>query len=392
MNFVVYIFGELSSGYTQYPEDSSSNILKNLYSKCKATTQIVIHRDSSMMYYSYIRKISENRYIGFSIAVNGYFITKIEDLFTLFENTIEKIAKQGAFIHFSDDGSLTTSSTKLCKEEEEIDTLSDNLRRAFDNLGSFKSKLPQENYSVAKDSVKEFNIFDDKRDIVRATYTYGYTFIYKNEDFNTVRMNSYQSVLSRLNETNLVLRKENKELQENNQEILRQKKQFRNVILLIFVVIGCSIGIFFLYNNLNSTQWQLDKANSTIAVRNNKISRLKNSIDSLQYEYNEEHRRKVSLEEDLLGICGQNPFVVTNCSVVSDEFSFDYYADEEKDVTVTLKAINNNNSEIVANSHSITVEKGTGSMKLKFYYKLNASDYYYVVLMYDGHIIAGKYW
>lgn len=399
MNCAVYIFGELSSGYTQYPEDSSSSILKNLYSKCKATTQIAIHRDSSMMYYCYIRQISDNRYIGLCIAVNGYYISKVEELFALFENTIEKIAQQGAFIHFADDGSLTTNSTKLSKEEEEIDTLSENLRHGFEVLGSINNKLPQENYSVAKDSVKEFNVFDDKTDIVRATYTYGYTFIYKDKDFNTVRVNSYRSVLSRLNETNLALKKENAELQEKNQEILRQKKQFRNVIFLVLVVIGCGVGIYFLYDNLNNTQGKLDEANSTIVeknnvidAKNNRISNLRSSIDSLQNEYNEEHNRKVSIEERLTQICSSNPFVVTSCSVGSEGFSFDYYADEEKDVTVTLKAINEKNSEIVSNSHSIIVYKGTGSIKLNFYYRLNSSDYYYVVLMYDGHIIAGKRW
>ena len=53
MNYSIYIFGKLSSGYTQYPEDSSSIVLKNIYSHCKAPTQIVIHRDENLMYYCY---------------------------------------------------------------------------------------------------------------------------------------------------------------------------------------------------------------------------------------------------------------------------------------------------------------------------------------------------
>lgn len=119
---------------------------------------------------------------------------------------------------------------------------------------------------------------------------------------------------------------------------------------------------------------------------------MQSSIDSLQREYNEEHNRKVEVEERLTKVCSFTPFVVTSCKVDSEEFSFDYYADEENDVTVTLKAINEKNSEIVSNSHSITVTKGTGSQKLSFNYKLSGSDYYFVVLMYDGHIIAGKRW
>lgn len=282
MNCAVYIFGELSSGYTQYPEDSSSSILKNLYSKCKATTQIVIHRDSSMMYYCYIRKISDSRYLGLCIAVNGYYISKVEELFALFENIIEKIAQQGSFIHFSDDGSLTTSSTKLSREEEEIDTLSENLRHGFETLGSINNKLPQENYSVAKDSVKEFNIFDDKKDIIRATYTYGYTFVYKDKDFNTVRVNSYRSVLSRLNETNLALKKENAELQEKNQEILRQKKQFKNVVFLILVIVGCLVGLYLFYNEVNDKAARIADLENTVTERNATIADRDSTIVGLQ--------------------------------------------------------------------------------------------------------------
>ena len=64
MNCTVCIFGELSSGYTQYPEDSTSLFFKKLYPLCKATTQIAIHRDNSLMYYCYIRKLKGKKYIG----------------------------------------------------------------------------------------------------------------------------------------------------------------------------------------------------------------------------------------------------------------------------------------------------------------------------------------
>ena len=399
MNCNVYIFGELSLGYTQYPEDSSSHILKKIYSFCKAPTQIAIRRDASMMYYCYIRKLNDNKYFGLSIAVNGYYISRVDELFSLFEDTIEKIAQQGSFIHFTKDGSFTTSTTILKNEEEEIDTLSENLRRDFEALGSSTNILPQVDYTVAKDSVKEFNALDDKRDIVRASYTYGYTFIYKDKDFNTVRVNSYRSVLSQLNEENDNLRKRNEELKEQNTKILRQKKQFKNVIFLILAVIGCGVGLLFLYENLNNTQGQLDEANSTIVERNkvidaknNRINNLKNSIDSLQNEFYEEYNKRVAVEEDLTKVCSANPFVVTSCNAFIDRFYFNYYANEEKQITVTLKAINERTSEIITNSHTITIDKGAGKMMLNLLYRLNPSCDYYIVLIYDGRVIAGDRW
>lgn len=298
MNCNIYIFGELSSGYTQYPEDSSSHVLKKIYPFCKAPTQIAIRRDASMMYYCYIRKLNDNKYLGLCIAVNGYYISRVDELFSLFENTIEKIAQQGLFIHFAKDGSLTTSTTVLKKEEEEIDTLSENLRRNFEALGSSTNTLPQVDYTVAKDSVKEFNALDDKRDIVRASYTYGYTFIYKDKDFNTVRVNSYRSILSQLDEDNNNLRKKNEELKEQNTKILRQKKQFKNVIFLILAVLGCGVGLLFLNDNLNTTKSELAKANNTISIRDDSIKSKDNQISNLNVRLNNEREQREKTENE----------------------------------------------------------------------------------------------
>ena len=398
MNCSVYIFGELSSGYTQYPEDSSSHILNRLITNCKATTQLVIRRDDNLMYYSYVRKLENNKYVGIAIAVNGYYIQHIQSLFALFENTIEKLVSQGSIICFSKDGNIIPTQKQLKEQEEDIDTITQNLAKDFNNAGQ-ACKLPPVDYTVAKESVKEFNISDSKRDIVRSSYTYGYTYIYKDNDYNTVKVDSYRSVLSRVNLENVDLKKRNSELHEENQKILRQKKQFKNVILLILLVIGCSVGIYFLYNTLNDTQYQLDEANETIVKKdntierkNNKIVSLGNSIDSLKNVVKNEKSKREKAEEILTEICTYNPFIVTKCEVSSSDFSFDYYAPEEKEVSVTLKAVNEKNSEIVSNTHTLTFYKGSGSKKISFRYKLDTSDYYYVVLIYDGKIIAGKRW
>lgn len=47
---------------------------------------------------------------------------------------------------------------------------------------------------------------------------------------------------------------------------------------------------------------------------------------------------------------------------------------------------------LVTSTHTLVFYKGTGSKSLDFYWRLDNSQYYYVVLMYDGHIIAGKRW
>lgn len=398
MNCSVYIFGELSSGYTQYPEDSSSHILSNLITNCKAATQLIIKREDNLIYYSYIRKLDNNKYIGLSILVNGYYIQNVKDLFSIFEKTLEELVTTGSIVCFSQDGKIIPSQRQLREQEEDIDTISIKLSSEFNNA-SKSYKLPSVDYSVAKDSIKEYSINDDITNITRSSYTYGFTYIYKDNDYNTVKVDSYRSVLNRISTENIELKKKNTALHEENQKILRKKKQFRNVILLFLVVIGCGIGIYFLYNNLNYTQDQLTEANETIELKNNtiekknsKISLLKNSVDSLNKIIKNEREVRNTTEEKLNKICSINPFVVTSFSVSSDAVDFDYEAVEEKEVTVTLKAVNEKNSQIVSSTHTDTYYNGGGTKKMYFSKSLYTSDYYYVVLIYDGKIIAGKRW
>lgn len=226
MNCSVYIFGELSSGYTQYPEDSSSHILSNLITNCKAETQLVVKREDNLMYYSYIRKLENKKYIGLSILVNGYYIQNIQDLFSIFEKTLEELVTTGSIVCFSHDGKIVPSQKQLKEQEEDIDSISINLSSEFNNAGK-SYKLPSVDYSVAKDSIKEYRINDDKRHIVRSSYTYGFTYIYKDKDFNTVKIDSYQGVLSRVSRERDEFKSRNVNL---SLQLSKVKAQKRNLI------------------------------------------------------------------------------------------------------------------------------------------------------------------
>lgn len=289
MNCSVYIFGKLSSGYTQYPEDSSSDVLRTLYNHCKAPTQIVIHRDGSMMFYCYIRKLDGGKYIGLGIAINGYYISNADKLFPIFENTIEKMACQGVFIHFAADGSLTTSLKNLKAEEEEIDTLAENLRLGIERKSNAHQKLPHTDYTIAKDSVKEFCISDNSLDIIRASYTYGFTYIYKKKDYDTVRMNCYRSVLSKVIKENATLKKDNANLREEKQKILNQKKQYRKVVILSLIVIICLLGLFLFYNEVTNKSRHISKLERTIFDKNLAVNKRDSAIVGLEDSLKELH-------------------------------------------------------------------------------------------------------
>lgn len=285
-----------------------------------------------MMFYCYIRKLDGNKYIGLCIAVNGYYVSNVDMLFPVFEHAIEEMARQGVFIHFAADGSLTTSITTLNAEEEEIDTLAENLKVRFEGIADTPQKLPHTDYSIAKDSVKEFSVSDNRRDIVRASYTYGFTYIYKEMYYDTVRMNSYRGVLGRVNKENTALKKDNAALREKYQRVLGQKKQYRNIVVLCALVVVCGIGLFFLKDSLDNTRSSLANARSNIKKKEEAIKTLNKKVGALQTSLSEEQSQRKNAESilsELKNDCeNYMPIIITDVEIAnvynSDAVETDY--------------------------------------------------------------------
>ena len=171
----------------------------------------------------------------------------------------------------------------------------------------------------------------------------------------------------------------------------------------MILVIGCVLGIYFLYNDLNNTQSRLDEANQTISSKDNviddknkRISIIRDSVFSYQNLYNAEYNKRVEVEDSLLEIKSKintyYPFIVTSLSINGNSFNFDYYATETKDLTVTLKAINEETSQVISNTHTLTFYKGGGTKSLYYLRNLNYSYNYTVVLICGGKIISGGRW
>lgn len=274
MNSSVYIFGNLSSGYTQYPdEESTSSIFQKFYIRAKATTQIAIRRDGNLIYYAYIRKLEQGKYIGLCVLLNGAALTKFEGLFSLFENVISNLVTKGYLIKYNDSGNLIANTEHLYMNQEEIDLVAESLKGGFDSMQSTAMKLPPVNYAISSESVKEFVVEDNAKEILKSSYTNDYTYIYKSKGFNTALMNSYQGVLSKISKENTSLKKENSYLKEENRKIRQQKKQFLYVIILCIAVIGCGVGLSSLQVSLSNEKSKREEAES-------KLEDLKSSISS----------------------------------------------------------------------------------------------------------------
>jgi len=244
MNTTVYIFGEFASGYSQYPDDYTNNIFKKCYSLSKAVTQIAIHRDGNLMYYSYLRKLEQNRYVGLCVVINGMMLIKLDGLFSLFENTISNMVSKGMLIHFDDKGNITSRVSKLYLNKEEIDLITTSLESGFERLSTYATSLPPTNYSVGKDSIKEFSIQGNESDIIKAGYTYGYTFIYKSKDFNTAEMYSSFAVINKQKKEIENLTKQVSQLKSDNTSLKNKQRNTLWVSILAIIAIVFGVIIF----------------------------------------------------------------------------------------------------------------------------------------------------
>ena len=338
MNATVYLFGEFNSGYTQYPNDYTSAIFSQFHKNSKSTTQIAIHRDGNLMYYGYIRKLEQERYIGLCVVLNGLLLTRIDGLFSLFESTISGLVTKGQLIHYNEQGDIVTKVGKLYMNKEEVDLLNESLRAGFNRFESNITVLPPVSFGISKDSIKNFVVDDDLGEIIKSSHTNGYTFIYKSKGFNTAQMNSYKGVLARVNNEKKELQEKLDKLQNEHAKILRQKKQFKFVLTLFVVLLGCTIGLFSLNDNLNITRDALSNANDTISMLHDslnvqiiRISNLESKNYKLTQSLQTEQKQRLKAEtclENLKNIISERlPFIVkkTSFNFRTGYLHFDYY-------------------------------------------------------------------
>lgn len=237
MNISVYLFGEFSVGYSQYPNDYAKIIFESFAKSAQATTQITIHRDGDLMYYGYIRKMENAEYLGLCVVVNGKYITQLDGMFAIYEQVIELMVRNGYLIHYGDKGEITSKVGQLYENREEIDLITSNLQAAFDRLEGSSKKLPAVNYGVAKNSVKSFSIQDDGQEIIKSSYTNGYTFIYKSKGYNTAQMNSYKGVVARKGKQIQELKDECTKLQSEVSSLKNKQRNTKWVAMLSIVAL-----------------------------------------------------------------------------------------------------------------------------------------------------------
>ncbi len=347
------------------------------------------------MHYIYAENLGNSNIIGVCLIFNKAYIKYVSKIFNFLRSLIEAtLLKQGKIIKYNSSGDIEFISLNLSDDIKSYDYIKALVNSKFDSENNYfgVSELTTTYNGLHNSEVVDGNIANSE--ILKLQQKFNKIIIdYKRgieEDLTKKVITGLQSQISDLNQ----------KIYSQSQEITKlekAKKQYKKVMFLFIVVLCCCGGLYFLYTtldeterNLQNTTARLNTATDSIGVLKNTIAQKQNTIFSLNNEVREERMQKEAVQSKLENILSNYPFIVTSCEVNADRIDFDYYCEEEKEITVTLKAINSR--EIVSNSHTLTYYNGGGSKSLYFNKRLNTSQYYYVVIIYDGHIIAGKRW
>lgn len=244
MNCTTYIFGNLTHGYSQYPDDYAKGIFEKMLFHCEAVTQIVTHRKNDLMYYAYIRKCPSNSTsVGLCVVFNSLMVGDINTLFPLFEEAVAKMSADGDVLTFSNDGDIVPAIDKLEESVQgQIERVRSYLLEKAVQIENGCAKLPPVSYGVDADVIKRFSCDDKVEEIAQASCVYDYTYISKNSNFDNETVRKNRELVKEVN----VKRTEAESKYKGVANSHRNKSIIRGCI---FAAISFIIG-YFVFKNL----------------------------------------------------------------------------------------------------------------------------------------------
>lgn len=405
LNCSVYIFGDFGHGHTQFPDDYARDIFERFrcqefHQQVSYKSQMAIHRDGNLMYYGYVRKLKKNsQYIGFCILLNGAMFTTVHRLFPLFENAVEKMILMGQIIGFDESGSFVSMVDKLSDEPQEVISLADMIRRRVDKMEAKTKPLPPVNYAVSKTKKTFFSMEASDSEVVEASVKYSFVYVGKDKQYDTSALRDHASTIKTLYKEKNDLLSQYHQLEIRYNNLNRQKKQYRNVVILCVVLALCGVGLFFLKDSLDSTKISLGVSQRQNAQKQKKITQLNDSLGGLRanvrdltsslasekYKCGETERKLRFLKEF---VSKQQPLIIKNTSFdfSTGRLSFDYYGLCNKEITLKVKAYSE--SSTCSNWTTLNIWEGEQSSSIYVNNSLVRSEWYSFELMLGDKIIG----
>ena len=358
MNCTIYLFGNLGQGITLYPNDYTKNIFKEFISRANAPTQLIIHRDRTIMNYGYIRKIENGQLFGICVQINGQYLTAIKKLFETFEDITTNIVVRGDIIKLNNQGNLISTTSKLTDKPQEVDRIINYCQTELLKLSSFCQTLPDIDYSTSDSDINSYKDTDNNPNIINSSVKNGYTFVYKANDFDSLALSGYRSTLYSLNKENEANKQTINELEKQLSILKRQKKQMNVVVCLVLILF---IGSIIFFNTLDAKNKNIQAQQETIefqTTENNKLVEEKKDIYRKQVILQNQHyslqKEYGILDEKFDSLLQQ--YNKLSSSYKSLEKSFEIVSNTKQKKIDELQYANNN-LEVKCKNYSRTISR-----------------------------------
>ena len=279
MKAEVYIFGNFLNGYSQYPDNYTQKLFKDISKSRKAASEIVYHREGPLTYYIYLRDISRssNTFIGLCYVFNGIYIRDFSFLFDIFEDVVTNIVVKGELLEFTNDGHLTTQVNELYTNSQEIQRITEYLNSKISSLGRYAEKLPPANFSISNKEWKSY-AYKETADIQTAINAYSNIRVIKGKNYDSESLKGYASKLKVQDSNIKKLQNEILKLKEENTTLSRQKKQFTTVLFLLLLLF---VGVIVFTTQINSKNDIIQQNKDEIRQRKELCSKLRSDIANL---------------------------------------------------------------------------------------------------------------
>lgn len=278
MRPIVYFFGSFPSGFASTPKDHTETFFRNFLAKAKNDAQVALLRKGNLLYYGYMRRLSNNSFLGFCVCFDCIYCN-FNHFFRVCDEIYAKMVQCGDIVKISSEDSIDWAIKNFTDDSVAVSKYSLEIIEKLNVEHSETKNLPLEDFSVSLDDCLDISLEEPSKRIVAAIEHYSNVYIVKHRA-EIEKISSFASQIKSKNSEILKLQQEITTLKtENlkNQNAIVSKKQQGGTLLLFVVLLIAFFAAIVLYKKNNDTKKKLVAAERLVKERNSTIQSITES-------------------------------------------------------------------------------------------------------------------
>lgn len=335
MNSSVYLFGKENNGndfrYSQYPNDYTVNMFRQFEVQLQTDTLLALNREGDLVYHVYLKRI-DNGYFGICISLNGVWIHNTNALLKIFENAFVNVVSQGLFVNVSDQGKTMFRASQMSTHTDEAKEICSQLGYRLTELEHFCKHLPPINVAVNANVALQLPNSASDKEWEHALNSY--RSMYANYSKSEAEGQFYKlldKIKSLSSECNS-LKNKNTELEEKCNQIEKQKKQYKKVIILVFLLLIGSIitallisqkndDISNLQENVVALNLEVDQLSVEVREKTKSLAVMTENKNSLEDTVRQKEGKIDQLESRIRTIGNHYPIMIEKIEIGNTDYN-----------------------------------------------------------------------